>query len=285
MENFETGTGIDNCNPAPALDRSPPIKTELMKYDAACRAVAEARLVDEVRDILDAAAATRAYARQAKNRELEADALEIRLRAERRLGAIMQAQKQVVGVNKGGGDQRSDHRGSQNPGGAQSQPKLPTLAEAGIDKNLAKRARSAATLPQEEFEEIIKEGRGKITAVSDRVTAKLVKSGASAQRPDNKGRGPAPPKVVDDKNAGSTHGRKNLQTAESGMIDVLNNFIRQFEVIDLHTVVGGMTREELQQLKITLGKIYDIFAETLPYFDGSNPGASRRTSATEGRAS
>jgi hypothetical protein len=46
--------------------------------------------------------------------------------------------------------------------------------EAGIDKNLAHRARSAAGVPAEKFEQIIKQGREQITAESDRVTAKLV---------------------------------------------------------------------------------------------------------------
>jgi hypothetical protein len=60
--------------------------TELAKYEAAERAIAAAEAVDEVLEIRSQAEAWRAYAKQAKNRDLEIKAARIRFRAEKRLG-------------------------------------------------------------------------------------------------------------------------------------------------------------------------------------------------------
>ncbi len=76
--------------------------TELAKYDAACRMLAELAAVDEVQEIRNQAEAWRHYAHQAKNRDLEIGAAHIRFRAERRLGEIILAQKDTVGLSKGG---------------------------------------------------------------------------------------------------------------------------------------------------------------------------------------
>ena len=97
-----------------------------IKYDAACRAIAAAKSVDEVKRIRDVSIAMRAYARQAENHDMEADAIEIRMRATPPHGwGLREKQRATVGLAKGGGDKRSDHRGKRNP----SDPT--TLSEAG----------------------------------------------------------------------------------------------------------------------------------------------------------
>ena len=107
----------------------------LVKYDAACRAIAEAKAVDEVKLIRDKAAAIAAAARVAKNHGLEIDAAEIRIRAERRLGEMIAEQKRTVGLNPGG-------RPSKTP--KQDGGVSPALKQAGIDWNLSARSQAIA---------------------------------------------------------------------------------------------------------------------------------------------
>jgi N6-adenosine-specific RNA methylase IME4 len=130
---------------------------QLTRYDAACRALAAVRSVDEVKDIRDKAVAMAAYARQAKNRDLEADAVEIRMRATRRLDQLRLAQKEGGGLNRGaaGGGSKASPRGSLiNP-----RDLRPTLASQGIDKNLAHQARVLGAMDDAAFERKIAEAR------------------------------------------------------------------------------------------------------------------------------
>ena len=134
---------------------SPPADGPLVRYEAACRAVAEARRVDEVQAIAANADMLRAYAKQAKNKQLELDAAEIRIRAERRIGELMASQAATVGTATGA-------RGIGTSAGYDETRTLdcpPTLAEAGIDKNLAHRARTLAAVPDEKFEELLDDKR------------------------------------------------------------------------------------------------------------------------------
>jgi len=134
----------------------------LVPYDAACRFLAEARSVDDVTNMLDVSAAMREYARRAKNRDAEADAVAIRMHATRKLGQMMQAQKATIGLAKAGRHKKIGL--PENP--------IPTLAEAGIDKNLAHEARKAAAPSDQEFEQKVTEARD----ATKSAVAKVVKS-------------------------------------------------------------------------------------------------------------
>lgn len=146
--------------------------TELIRYEAACRAIAEAKTVDEVKEIRDVSIAMKAYARQAKNKEMEADAAEIRLRATRKLDQLVKAQKETVGLAKGGGPGRGKTGVTKTPD--LSSP--PTLGEAGIDKNLAKEGRKVGALSDEEFEEVVTETRKAVTGAARNVVNKMTKT-------------------------------------------------------------------------------------------------------------
>lgn len=156
--------------------------TNLVRYDQAVAALVAAKSVDEVKDIRDKSEAMRAYARQSKNKQLETDAAEIRIRAERRLGEMIAAQKEVVGLAKGGRPHKRDLTGVHKTPVLQVEEVAISLAEMGIDKNLAKQARSLAAVPEDEFENRLEEWRERVTEEGNRVTTDLLKSGDKAQR-------------------------------------------------------------------------------------------------------
>jgi hypothetical protein len=153
----------------------------LHHYDAACRALARAVAVDEVKDIRDVAIAMRVYAHQAKNREAEANAVELRMRATRRLGEMIEAQKETVGLNTG-----TAGKGRPAKGGLQQNPPKdlrPTLASQGIDKNLAHQARALGALSNQNFEAAITDARNKVTHATDKVVAAIDAGGKHKRKP------------------------------------------------------------------------------------------------------
>ncbi|UUZ49509.1 hypothetical protein LP420_04230 [Massilia sp. B-10] len=115
--------------------------SNLIKYNQARHALAECRNVDEIKDLRDKSEAMRLYAQQARDKELEQWAAEIKLRAQRAIGKLSAALDKKQG-NKG-----------KLPSGGKFKTKV--LAEAGISTSTANRYEKLATIPESEVEEYI----------------------------------------------------------------------------------------------------------------------------------
>jgi hypothetical protein len=120
--------------------------SKLVKYDAMCRAISEAYRVDEVKDIRDKAVALETYSRQAHNVEAERQACEIRLRAERKAGALSKT------LEKSNGGSRT-HKSTRATMARVEPTKAEQLHAAGISPRQAKQWEKLATVPQRLFDE------------------------------------------------------------------------------------------------------------------------------------
>lgn len=149
----------------------------LVKYEAACLALAECKSVDEAKSWTDKAAAMQAYGRMAKDRTLEVDAAEIRIRAERRLGEMLAATKAQGGLNQAATLKRGPVVVSDDHG--KSSPKL---ADSGISKDLSSRAQKLAAVPAAEFEAELSAKRERDKQDGSRVSARLEAAGAKVLR-------------------------------------------------------------------------------------------------------
>ena len=115
--------------------------TELVKYDAMCRAISACHKVDEVKDIRAKAKALAAYQHQAQNFEAERECQQIRIRAERRCGELLKE----ISVAKGGQPYQSR--------GARGSPHVTkTLAQLGITADQSSDWKKLAEIPDKEFE-------------------------------------------------------------------------------------------------------------------------------------
>lgn len=126
-------------------------------YQSMCRAIAECYAVDEVKDLRDKARALEIYTRQAKNREAEDRAREIRLRAERRAGELML--KAIKAKPPGDNQYKKQDR-------CHGATEAPTLAEQGISKRQSADWQTIATVPEKAFEKALHDPAQRPTTAS-----------------------------------------------------------------------------------------------------------------------
>lgn len=125
---------------------------DLVKYERMCKEVSEVTSFFRAKEYRDRLIGIEAFAKMAKNKALEADAWEIRIRCERKIGELMNAQRGVI-------------------------PKPLPLATNGIDKNLAHRARRLWGLSYKDFTLMLSEGRKEVERSVERTAlAKVIRS-------------------------------------------------------------------------------------------------------------
>ena len=139
----------------------------LVKYDSACRAIAEAKAIDEIASIRDQTVALKEAARVAKNKQAQIDWSEIHIRAERKLGEMLQ---------------NSDRNKGAAANALEAAEGVETLADLGVSYDLSSRAQHIASIPDEEFEETLAEHREEQKAVSAATMEKLAKKNVLATK-------------------------------------------------------------------------------------------------------
>jgi N6-adenosine-specific RNA methylase IME4 len=122
--------------------------TDLVKYEAARRALTEAHSIDEVAAIRDRAIAMQTYARMAKDSELIDKATDIRLRAERRAGEMLTEMRETGQRDRGYGDRKSG-----------SQDATPKLSDLGVTKTDSSRWQKIAAMSESRFEQKVADAK------------------------------------------------------------------------------------------------------------------------------
>lgn len=149
--------------------------TALVKYDEACRAIAAAKSLDDVRALHDKAEALRAYGRVAQNRSLEVDAAEIRIRAERRYGEMLAEMKESGKISAGGRPPKKPVPGEEPVSGL-------TLGDLNTTKRFSSKCQKLAAVPEHQFEGMLGEWRDRVGRENERVTTNLLKAGDRARQ-------------------------------------------------------------------------------------------------------
>jgi site-specific DNA-methyltransferase (adenine-specific) len=124
----------------------------LTKFEAAKQALAEAHSASEVKGIRDKAEALRLYfKRQRDGLIMQNQAAEIKMRAERKAGAILADMEKA----KGGGNGNNQYaRSNLSPRGTGC---IQTLTSLGITRNQSSRWQQVASIPEDLFEQFIQD--------------------------------------------------------------------------------------------------------------------------------
>jgi N6-adenosine-specific RNA methylase IME4 len=152
-------TSLSSSAPIPFRDGPAPPPSLPALYEAAKRALAECRNVDDAKLLRDKALALVVFAAQARDKTLIQDATEIRLRAERRAGELLAEMKERGEREDRGGDRKSKSSGATLI--------LPKLTDLGVTKSQSSNWQRMAGLEAEAFEARVDRAKRKAINVLD----------------------------------------------------------------------------------------------------------------------
>lgn len=125
----------------------------LFKIDKARLLLAEAKTVQEAKQIADVAEAARVYAKRVEASIITVNhAAEIKIRAERLLGEMLAQTPKNRGTKTSGG-------GKGAGGSVEAPPAIPRLKESGVSKKQSARSQKLAKIPAPVFEHALAERR------------------------------------------------------------------------------------------------------------------------------
>lgn len=150
--------------------------TGIVRYDAMVLAINECHKVDEVKEIHSKARALEVYAQQAKNRDAERKASEVRIRAERRAGELLIEMKQ-------NGQRHSGANPGPGRGNDKGVARHDTLSGIGITRDQSSKWQQLAAIPKAEFERAVT-GSGPKPSTEGLVNAQKLKADPPAARMD-----------------------------------------------------------------------------------------------------
>lgn len=126
--------------------------TQLVKWEKARQAIAEAKSIDEVKQIRDKAQAFLAYVKQQKESLIaQNDVAEIKLRCERRIGKML---KENI-PHEGGRPKKQSQDATVITPKPIEQAQVTTLQHFGITKSSSSRWQAIAELPEDKFEKYV----------------------------------------------------------------------------------------------------------------------------------
>ena len=124
-------------------------------YRRMCIAIAECEQADDAKAIQDKAHAIQVYAHRAKNIEAEHAAINIRLKAERRLGEFLKVEERMPREQRADLANAAQGRTSHDGMSVSPSPYAQTLDRIGLSPQDANRAQRLASIPEPEFAEAL----------------------------------------------------------------------------------------------------------------------------------